>query len=111
MTWFLSYIGERCQHGGSSNEDENYISHEDVGVDPSAGSVKQPDQWILGFLNLLQVIPRVDDLVPDVGDPQTGKNKGQEDKKNGIADPERHVKAFFSQQHYDTHAVENNKTC
>ena len=93
MTWFLSYIGERCQHGGSSNEDENYISHEDVGVDPSTGSVKQPDQWILRFLNLLQVIPRVDDLVPDVGYPKAGQEEDDDDEEGGVLEPEREVGA------------------
>ena len=87
------------QDGAGDGEEGDYGEDggpgDEAGVDPLGHAVEPAQVRGLGRRDLLrvQLVLGVDDMVPDVGDPEAGQEEDDDDKEGRVLEPQREVGA------------------
>ena len=76
-----------------TDEDKNQVSKEETGVDLSTCLIEWFDQSIFWLLNVFKVKLRINDLVPDKGNPSTGNENQEEGVDDHVEDPEDNMRS------------------
>ena len=92
LTYAYNIEDTKC-HKQQSYDDENGCPQEETTGNLLWGPVEQAEKSVVGNGNGVWLIVWINDLVPDVGYPETGNQQGQQDKQHGVSRPQRHMGA------------------
>ena len=78
-------------HKQQGHYDKNGRPQEETTRDFFGGPIKKSEKSMVGNGNAVGLVVWINDLVPDVGYPQTGNQQRQQYKQHGVSRPQGHV--------------------